>query len=110
MALGAVQQIAAAGTTPAYAAPSASENISPDSGLFLHIKNGNASPCVVTFTDPGRTPAGSAATNPAVSVPATTGDKMIAVPATLVNTATGLIAVAFSVQTSVSAALLRMAG
>lgn len=110
MALGAVQQITAAGIAPNYATPSASENISPDSGLFLHVKNANASPCVVTFTDPGRTPAGSAATNPAVSVPATTGDRMISVPATLTNTATGLIAVAFSVQTSVTAALLRQGG
>jgi hypothetical protein len=107
MALGAVQQITAAGLTPSYAAPSASENLVPDSGLFLHVKNANASPCVVTFTDPGRTPAGSAATNPAVSVPASTGDKMIAVPVALTNTATGLIAVAFSVQSSVSVALLR---
>lgn len=110
MALGAVQQITLAGTTPSYAAPNASENVVPDTGLFLHIKNGNASPCVVTFTDPGRTPAGSAATNPSVSVPATTGDRMIAVPQSLQSTATGLIGVAFSVQTSVSAALLRMGG
>ncbi len=106
MALGAVQQIVSAGLTPVYAAPSASENIQPDTGLFLHVKNGNASPCVVTFTDPGRTPAGSAATNPTVSVPATTGDKMIPVPIALAGS-NGLIAVAFSVQTSVSAALLR---
>lgn len=110
MALGAVQQITATGTTPSYAAPAASENLIPDSGLFLHVKNGNASPCVVTFTDPGRTPAGSAATNPSVSVAATTGDKMIPVPIALTNTATGVIAVAFSVQTSVSAALMRMGG
>lgn len=109
MALGAVQQIAAAGTTPSYAAPSASENIQPDSGLVLHVKNGNASPCVVTFTDPGRTPAGSAATNPTVSVPATTGDKFIPVSLALTNSS-GVIAVAFSVQTSVNAALLRMGG
>jgi hypothetical protein len=107
MALGAVQQIVATGLTPVYAAPLASENIQPDTGLFLHVKNANASPCVVTFTDPGRTPAGSAATNPSVSVPASTGDRMIPVPVALTNTATGLIAVAFSVQSSVSAALIR---
>jgi hypothetical protein len=110
MALGAVQQITAAGVAQTYAAPAATENILPNNGLFLHVKNANAAACVVTFTDPGRTPAGSVATNPSVSVPATTGDKMIAVPAQLVNTATGLITVAFSVQTSVLAALLRMAG
>lgn len=110
MALGAVQQITVAGVAQTYAAPSATENINPDAGLFLHVKNANAAACVVTFTDAGRTPGGSAATNPTVSVPATTGDKMIAVPAAFANTTTGLIAVAFSVQTSVSAALLRMGG
>lgn len=109
MALGAVQQITSAGLTPSYATPSATENINPDTDLVLHVKNGNASACVVTFTDPGRTPAGSVATNPTVSVPATTGDKFIPVPIALTNTTTGLIAVAFSVQTSVQVALLRWA-
>jgi hypothetical protein len=108
MALAAAQQIVATGLTPQYAAPLATEQIVPDEDLFLHIKNGNASACVVTFTDPGTTPAGSAATNPAVSVPGTTGDKMIAVNRNLMNPATGTIQVAFSVQTSVNAALLRM--
>jgi hypothetical protein len=110
MALGAVQQITAAGVAQTYATPNASENILPNSALFLHVKNANAAPCVITFTDVGRTPAGSAATNPTVSVPATTGDKMIAVPAQLVNTATGFIVAGFSVQSSVSVALLRMGG
>lgn len=107
MALGAVQQIVMAGLAPSYATPSATENIIPNTNLFLHVKNANASPCVVTFTDPGRTAAGSAATNPSVSVPATTGDRMIALPSSLTNTATGFITVAFSVQTSVSVAVVR---
>lgn len=110
MPLGAVQQITAAGVAPAYATPSATENITPDTGLFLHVKNANASACVITFTDPGKTPAGSAATNPTVSVPASTGDRMIAISAALANTSTGLVTTTFSVQTSVSAALLRMGG
>lgn len=110
MALGAVQQISVAGTTPTYAVPLASENINPDTGLFLHVKNANAAACTVTFTDPGRTPGGSAATNPTVSVPASTGDRMIAVPVAFTNTTTGFIVVGFSVQTSVSVALLRLGG
>jgi hypothetical protein len=108
MALGAVQQIVAAGLTQTYAVPLATEQIAPNSGLFLHVKNANAGACVLTFTDPGATPAGSAATNPTVSVPATTGDKMIYVNPALASPSTGTIQVAFSVQTSVSVALLRV--
>jgi hypothetical protein len=108
MALGTVQQIVSTGLTQTYAAPLATEQIVPDDDLFLHVKNGNGSACVLTFTDPGTTPAGSAATNPTVSVPATTGDKMIAVNRNLMNPSTGTIQVAFSVQTSVLVALLRM--
>lgn len=109
MALGARQQITKAGATPSYAAPLASQTITAKGGgTFLHVKNGNGSPCVVTFTDPGVTPAGSSATNPAVSVAASTGDKMIYVPPGLAPAATGLVTVAFSVQSSVSVAVLRM--
>lgn len=105
MALGSVQTVQIGGTTPTYNVPLATENINPIDDLFLHVKNANASPCVVTIVDPGNTPAGSAATNPTVSVPATTGDRMIALPVSLVN-ASGLIQVTFSVQTSVSVAVL----
>lgn len=108
MAMGTVQQVVATGLTPTYAVPLATEQLIPNDDLFLHVKNANGSACVVTFTDPGQTPSGSAATNPSVSVPATTGDRMIFVPATLASTVTGTIQVGFSVQTSVSVALLRM--
>src|SRR5919106_2382601 len=107
MALAALQPLVKAGTTPAYATPLSSENIVPQDGLFLHVKNANASPCVVTMTDPGLTPAGSVATNPSVSVPATTGDKMIPLDTNLTNTSSGFIVVGFSVTASVTAALLR---
>lgn len=106
MALGAVQQIVPAGLAPQYATPGATENIVPNTSLFLHVKNANAAACVVTLTDPGRTSAGSAATNPTRSVPANTGDLMIPLPPALTNSA-GLIAVAFSVTASVSVALIR---
>lgn len=108
MALAAVQPIVKAGTTPAYAAPLASENIIPAKGLFLHVKNANGSPCVVTPDDPGRTPAGSAAVDPGVTVPATTGERLIPLPLELVNPATGFITVTFSVQASVTVALFQL--
>ncbi len=108
MALGARQQIVKAGITPSYAAPLASQTITAKGGgTFLHVKNANASACTVTFTDPGRTPAGSAATNPTVVVPADTGDRMIYVPPNLAS-ASGTVTVAFSVQTSVLVAVVRM--
>src|SRR5215470_10498508 len=107
MALAAAQTTSTAGITPGYNQPLATELITPYPNQLLHVKNANASPCVVTLTDPGLTPSGSAATNPSVSVPATTGDRMIALPATLAGAGTGTISVTFSVQTSVTAALIR---
>lgn len=106
MALGARQQIATPALIPVYAVPAASQTIEAPPGTFLHVKNANASACVVTFTDPGLTDAGSAATNPTVSVAADTGDKMIPVHPALRSPSTNLVTVAFSVQTSVSVAVL----
>jgi len=108
MALAAAQKIVQAGLAPAYAQPLASENITPAPGLFLHVKNGNASPCVVTVDDVGVTPAGSQPVDPAVSVPATTGDRMIPLSMAFRNESTGFIAVTFSIQTTVTAALLQL--
>lgn len=107
MALGAVQTISSPATIPSYAAPAATETFIPGDNCFLHVKNGNGSACVVTFTDPGLTPAGSAATNPTVSVAASTGDKMIPVHPSLASPSTGLVTATFSVQTSVLAAVIR---
>jgi hypothetical protein len=107
MALATKQSMVAAGITPTYAVPLASENIIGEAGLFLHVKNANASPCVVTMVDVGLTPAGSPALNRTVSVPATTGDKMIPLDGNLTNSASGFMVVTFSVQTSVSAALVK---
>jgi hypothetical protein len=109
MALGAIQPLVLAGITPSYATPAASENITPGGAeaLFLHVKNGNASPCVVTLVDPGLTAAGSVAVSPTVSVPATTGDKMIPLDLDFYNPATGFITVTFSIQTTVTAGVFR---
>jgi hypothetical protein len=107
MALATKQTMVAAGITPNYAQPLASENIIGEPGLFLHVKNGNASPCVVTMVDVGLTAAGSPALNRTVSVPATTGDKLIPLDSNLTQAATGFIVVTFSVQTTVTAALVK---
>lgn len=107
MALLTAQAIVAPSLTPTYSAVNASDTITPDTGLFLHVKNANASPTVVTITDSGTTPGGSPATNPTVSVPASTGDRMIPISPSYVNPATGLITVSYSVTASVTAALVK---
>ena len=96
MALAAPVAITKVGTTAAYATPSATENITWGGALVLHIKNTGGGAGTVTLVDPGFTPAGSAATNATVSIPATTGDKFIYVPAALYNPSTGQIQLTFS--------------
>ena len=111
MALLTPQVVVKAGLAPAYSAVTASDTITPVSGsqLFLHVKNGNASPSTVTIVDGGKTPAGSAATNPTVSVPATTGDRMIGpLSSVFADPATGLITVTYSVTATVTAALIQI--
>lgn len=108
MALLTTQQIVKAGTTPSYSAVAASDTITADTDLFLHVKNAGGSPDTVTIVDAGTTPGGSAATSPTVSVPASTGDRMIAIPQSFVNPATGLITINHSFTTSVTCALLRL--
>lgn len=111
MALLTAQVMARTGLAPAYGAVAASDTITPIVGslLFLHVKNANAAADTVTIVDGGRTPAGSAASNPTVTVPASTGDRMIGpLPATLADPTTGLITVQHSVTASVTCALVQV--
>ena len=111
MALLSPQTITKAGATPVYSTPSSSDTIAAANGVvqFLHVKNASGSSITVTLVDAGTTPAGSAATNPTVTVPATTGDKMIGpLPNSLASSSTGLITVNYSATTSVTAALISM--
>lgn len=108
MALLTAQQISVTGTAPTYAAVSASDTIAPDANdnLWLHVKNGNASPDTVTIVVPG-TYLGVALADITVSVPATTGDRMIAIPAAAIDPSTGLITVTHSVTATVTQGLFR---
>lgn len=108
MPLGTIQSVGVAGLAPSYATPNSSEQIAPNSGVFLHVKNASGSVVTVTLVDSGTSPAGSATVNPTVSVPATTGDRMIYIPAAMVNPATGTVQVNFSATASVTAALIRV--
>ncbi len=103
MAMGAVQAITAAGVSANLATPLSTETVLPQEDLILHVKNASGSPITVTLTDPGFTQAGSAATSGTVSIPATTGDKYIAISQFLMSLSTGLISVTFSSTTSVTA-------
>jgi hypothetical protein len=108
MAMGALQQITAAGVSAALATPLSTETVALNDDIILHVKNASGSPITVTLTDNTLTAAGSVATNPTVSIPATTGDKYIFVNPLFANTTTGLITVGFSSTTSVTAEWLRM--
>ena len=97
MALGPIQAVVATGLTPNWQTPTATENLaSGGRNLVLYVKNSGGGAGTVTLVDPGITPAGSAAVNPAVTIPATTGEKEIFLPAGLTNPATGNIQVTFS--------------
>lgn len=109
MALLTPQTITRSGLAPAYSAVAASDTIAPVVGsvLFLQVKNGNAAANTVTIVDAGTTPAGSAATNPTVTVPATTGDRMIGpLLASMASPTTGLITVQHSVTATNTCALI----
>lgn len=109
MALLTPQNITRAGLAPTYGAVAASDTIAPVVGslLFLHVKNANAAANTVTIVDAGVTPAGSAATNPTVTVPATTGDRMIGpLLSSMASPTTGLITVQHSVTATNTCALI----
>lgn len=81
------------GTVAAMAVPLASEVVPPIQGLILHIKT-TGTATTITWTDPGRTPSGTAAAVLS-QVMAATEERFIRVPESLANSS-GVIAVAFS--------------
>lgn len=81
----AVQDVTLTGVTPTYAVAGAGAGalnvtdnyqINNDGNVMLHFKKSGAGACTVTFDTPG-TVDGVAIANPTLTVPATTGDKMI---------------------------------
>ena len=94
-----------AGGLAAPVAVSASDTIASSQfgslGVYLRVINAGASPDTVTITDPNTTIVGSAATNPTVTVTNAT-TKMIFIPVSMLNAATGLATVAHSFLTTVT--------
>jgi hypothetical protein len=106
------QSITRAGVAPSYVTPAGGgDACEVGDDIFLHVKNANASPCTVTLAIPSSasTYPNVAYTNTTVSVPASTGDRMIGpISALYKDTTTGLCTITTSVQTSVTIACFKL--
>lgn len=103
-----MQPVPDTGVAPAYAAANAGgDKCVAGNGVFLHVKNGGASPITVTLATPG-TVQGLAIADRAVSVP-NAGERMIAVPDLYRDPADGgLASISYSGVTSVTVAAFRV--
>ncbi|MBB4985035.1 hypothetical protein [Streptomyces nymphaeiformis] len=107
MPLLAQQAVALSGLTPSYSAAVASTTVTCGERSFLHVKNTAGSSMTVTLTSTARV-RGQLAADVVVTVPATTGDKMIG-PITsdlFAGAADGTCAVTYSATTNVTVANL----
>jgi hypothetical protein len=104
-----VQQITLVGITPTFAAVSSSDTAAVAAGAvyFAEVKNAGGTQDVVTVTDAGITPGGSAATSPTVTVPITTGDKMFYLPVVFANSSSN-ITLLHSFTTTVTQGVFRV--
>lgn len=100
------QFVSIAGTAPTYAAAGAGGDTVPSGErTWLHVKNGSASPITVTVTTPG-TYSGLAIADVSVSVPATTGERLIGpLPSNLFG---NTVDVAYSAVTTVTVAAFQI--
>jgi hypothetical protein len=110
MALLALQQIGAAGSTVTTSSAAAGGDTvalptNTDDRCFLQVTTSGTA-TNVTIADPGVTSAGNPGTTTAVALGAT-ATKLIALPPGAVNTANGLVSIAYSAVTGVSVAALR---
>jgi hypothetical protein len=107
------QTITRSGTTPTYAAATGGgDAMACGTDMFLHVKNASGGAITVTIAIPaGATGYPQAAyTNTVVSVPATTGDKMIGpiVAPLYADPTTGLATITYSGVTSLTVAALNL--
>lgn len=109
MALLALQAVSLAGLTPTYSAAAASTTVTCGERNFLHVKNTAGSSMTVTLTATGKI-RGQSVADVVITVPATTGDKMIG-PITsdlFAGASDGTCAVTYSSTTNVTVAALRI--
>jgi hypothetical protein len=92
------------GTDPAFAAAAGGgDKVLPNDRGYLHVRNGSGAPITVTVLTPGNDKYGQARPDIAVSVPATTGERIIGpFPADLADPADGLVAITYSGVTSLT--------
>lgn len=112
MALLASQSINRAGLSTAFAAAAAGgDTFLPNSNTFLEVKNASASPVTVTIVTPRNNAYGNPIADNTISVPATTGDKMIGpFPADeYADPTTGLASVTYTASTSVTVGVFTLA-
>lgn len=108
MATIAQEQVTLAGLTPSYAGVTAADKFQPGANVYLQVKNASGSPCTVTVDSKVPSNYGDD-TNVVVTVPATTGDKVIGpFPPQRFAGADGMADVTFSAQTSVTARAFRV--
>jgi hypothetical protein len=98
MALQASQSVVTTGTTPAAITPTASDTIAEGSfgqaGVYMRVIT-TSTATNVGVQDPGFTPSSNPGTVTAVAAPAT-GVRMILIPRSAINGATGVATVTFS--------------
>ena len=109
MALLAHQQIAATGTAVSHAAAAGGgDTVTPDDRVFLWVKNASGGAITVTVAVPGTFYA-QALADIAVSVPATTGERLIGpLDRKLADPSTGVVNITYSGVTSLTVAAVRL--
>lgn len=108
MALLATQQIGVAGTaTTLTAAAGGGDTVTPDDRTFLWVKNASGSPITVTVVVPGAY-FGQNLPDIAVSVPATTGERLIGPLDRRLQNTSGFVDVTYSGVTSLTVAAVRI--
>lgn len=111
MALLASQSITRAGLAAAYAAAAGGgDTFSPDKDTFLHVKNASGGALTVTIATPRTDAYGNAIADNAVSIPATTGDRMIGpFPAeAYADPTTGLASITYSGATDLTIGVFKV--
>lgn len=115
MALLTVQSAVAAGIVPTYNTASTSDTFTDDGSerTFIHVKNSGTIKALTVV--PPQASANQPGVGPytvptmSVSIPATTGDKMIGpFPAAYINQATGLVTVTIDSATGVTTAVVKV--
>jgi hypothetical protein len=97
------------GVTPTYNVTAAGgDKFSPGPRVFVHAKNTNASPRVITFATAGKLAEFDVADMTA-TIPATTGDKILGpFPADIFAGTDGLVAMTYDAETDLTIAVLQL--